>query len=214
AIIDLGLLPVLGQEEDAVDALSVVLIDEIYEEESATEIMDSVVAMWALSAGEDAPVYWEAHDPDLRRLYSHVCLFAGLDLEAREDWALDAGLPEERLEPCEEEAILAAESWQGTLAEMEGEGDMRFVPWADADDAAASLADEVVGEEVAWLNEGLALPEALEVRVEPCGEENAFYDPGARAVIICTEYARWHLDSAPQYRRCAPAATQRPVAVA
>ena len=34
---------------------------------------------------------------------------------------------------------------------------------------------------------GLAVP--VDVTVERCGEANAFYDPRARRIVICTEYA-------------------------
>lgn len=44
-------------------------------------------------------------------------------------------------------------------------------------------------EEVAVLNKTYGLPEAVSVGVEPCGEANAFYDPTAKRITICTEYA-------------------------
>ena len=195
AIVDLGLLPVLGQEEDAADALSVVLIDSAFDEEDALALMGSVVDMWAVSAAEGAPVYHGAHDPDIRRRFSHICLFAGADLEARGDWAVDSGLPEERLEACEEEFALAAESWGAVLDEMAGRGGMTFEMRAEG--AAARLAGEVLAAEVAALNDELALPRPLSVAVEACGEQNAFYDPAGPEIVVCAEYAAWFLETAP-----------------
>lgn len=198
AVVDLGLLPVFGQEEDAADSFSIVLIDAFYDEPDATELMDSVLDMWAVSAAEemDDPAYWAAHDPSIRRRFSHICLFAGADLDGRGDWAIDRGLPEERLGECEEEFALAADSWGGVLDEMAGQGTMVFVPGGGAD-LASDITNDILEEEVAFLNDGLALPMPLDLRVEDCGEANAFYDPSVPEIVMCTEYTDWFLEIAP-----------------
>ena len=43
--------------------------------------------------------------------------------------------------------------------------------------------------EIASLNQLYRLPEWIEVRIEPCGEPNAFYYDDSRSITICTEYA-------------------------
>ncbi|WP_371229291.1 DUF4344 domain-containing metallopeptidase [Roseovarius sp. 2305UL8-3] len=45
-----------------------------------------------------------------------------------------------------------------------------------------------MSDEVAALNNDFALPAALEIRIEQCGEANAWYDPSDASITVCSEY--------------------------
>lgn len=189
ALVDILQLPVLGQEEDAADILSVVLTNELWEEDMARETAWAAAASWKMTAeaaGEaDAETYADVHGLDLQRHYTHVCLFYGANPETREDFVTEFELPEGRAEGCAEEYTLAADSWGVYLDQIaEGAPGSSIVMEVDPADSIAIL----MGDEVAALNQVFALPEDLGVELVSCGEENAFYDPSTKTITFCTEY--------------------------
>lgn len=197
ALIDILGLPVFGQEEDAADVASILLIDALYEEAGATDIaIDAAFGFLAeAEAVGDEIAWWDVHGPDLQRYYNLVCLFAGADLESRSDIALELDLPQERLDSCGEEFDIAYDSWGPVLDEISGAGQsMTYVG------PKAGLSAEVVSEEVAVFNDMFHLSEPLEFRVEPCGEANAYYDPEAVSITLCTEFEDWLFEQAPLTR--------------
>jgi hypothetical protein len=190
ALIDLLDAPVLGQEEDAADTLAVLLTERYWEPDWAEEKVRVMADFWAESApswdAEDPGevVTWGVHSPDERRYYNFVCLFYGANPEAREAFAVDMDLPEERQETCGEEFALVAESWDGFLDRVAGEGGtITFENRAGGYDFIARM----LADEIAYMNERMVLPTPLPVVLEPCGEANAFYYPGDVAITICSE---------------------------
>lgn len=186
ALVDVMQLPVFGQEEDAADTASILLIDAFFEEDSATAIARDAAFGFldeADAAGDD-PAWWDVHGPDLQRYYNLVCLFYGANPEARDDLAEDLDLPEERAESCEEEFELAYDSWGPVFEELADAGPGNSLTFESTED---TLLSRVIEEEVSALNSELSLPTALDVIVEPCDEANAFYDLESREIIICTE---------------------------
>ena len=184
ALIDVLDLPVFGQEEDAADVASILMIDAFYEEDASQDLAyDAAFGFLAEAEAVGDVAYWDVHGPDEQRFYNTVCLFYGGNPEAREDFAIDMDLPEYRADTCPEEYEQALDSWGAAFDEIAGAGEtLRFEATAD------SLTADVIGAEVAALNADFALPADVSVRVEPCGEANAFYDPGAVAIIMCTEF--------------------------
>lgn len=190
ALVDILQLPVLGKEEDAVDILSVVLTNELWEEEMARETAWAAATSWRMTAdeAESAPAdedYAGVHGLDLQRHYNTVCLFYGANPEAREDFVTEFELPADRAEGCADEYTLAAESW-GVFLDQIGEnapGRSMSMVVDPSDSISILLANEVEA-----LNQTFVLPEPLTIRYESCGEANAFYDPSDRSVTMCTEY--------------------------
>lgn len=185
ALIDILQLPVFGQEEDAADVASILLIDGFYDEEAAQALAyDAAFGFLAEAEFAGDVAYWDVHGPDEQRFYNTVCLFYGGNPDAREDFAIDLGLPEERAETCPEEFQLALDSWGPALDEIAGRGNtIRF------DDGGHNLlTSDVMAAEVAALNDDFDLPATLTVRVEACGEANAFYDLDYKEIIMCTEF--------------------------
>ena len=185
AVIDQMQVPIFGQEEDAADALSVLLIDALYDGASAENIAyDSAALFWFEAQNE--PAYWDVHGPDEQRFFNTVCLFYGAEPDSREDFAQELGLPEERAEGCADEFDLASASWNAVLDEM-----------ADSAVLTGKLLVEPVSEmqvildEVADLNKEFSWPQDIKVRLAPCGEANAFYDLGTQSITLCSELPDW-----------------------
>lgn len=189
ALIDILEIPVYGQEEDAADVASVLLIEWLYPPDVALEFAYDTALGFdaeALEAEDEGyeVAWWDVHGPDPQRFYNTVCLFYGADPDARDEYAADMELPEDRAETCSEEFDIAFDSWGAVFEGIEGSG-RSMVYDGDPD---RSLTDEVMAIEVEELNEFFDLPIRLDVVVDFCDEANAFYDPGTREIIMCIEF--------------------------
>jgi hypothetical protein len=191
-------LPVLGREEDAADTLSLVLIEELWEEEPARNSAVAAARSFLLTSeqtNEEDIQYWDVHDLDIQRYYTHICLFYGANPEKRADLVKEFDLPEDRAEGCAEEYQLAAASWGIYLDELEKKAPGKAITFkVDPSDPISVL----LGDEVAALNKAFALPSPLRVTLEECGELNAFYDPDKAEITVCTEYVDSFRDQAVQ----------------
>jgi len=205
ALIDIMKLPIFGQEEDAADVLSAVLIHDFFKEDAAQKIAYATaygqLGDLDLSGARDADVaYWDVHGPDLQRYYTFVCLFYGANPEEREDLANDLELPDGRRETCEDEYELANNSWGPVIDELIDNGaghTIRFL----ADHRISKIgkmAADVLSREIAAMNKDMSLPKRMLVRVETCDTVNAFYNAKTREIIMCTEFAEWLSDVAPR----------------
>lgn len=186
ALVDVMQLPVFGQEEDAADTASILLIDAFFDEASASAIARDAAFGFLDEADADAeePAWWDVHGPDLQRYYNLVCLFYGANPEARDDLAEELDLPLERAEGCAEEFDLAYDSWGPVFDELANAGPGKQLIFESAEDTFLS---RLIGDEVKALNAELTFPTPVAVSVEPCEEANAFYDPESREITICTE---------------------------
>lgn len=193
ALIDILDLPVFGPEEFAADVFSVVLMNRLHDEDGAIRLAYDAAGAYSEDAlraerrGEEN-AEWDVHGTNLQRYYNLVCLFYGAKPDERDDMAEELGLPDQRAETCPEEFELADRSWGGVLDELSAgaPGTSIRMDWMLREDDALTL---FIKAEVDRLNQVMVLPEDLAVSVIPCDEVNAFYDPGKREIIMCTEYA-------------------------
>ncbi len=185
ALIDVMALPVFGQEEDAADVASILMIHALYDEDAATELAyGAALGFLAEDQASDAFVYWDVHGPDAQRFYNTVCLFYGAYPEDRADFAADFDLPEERALTCAEEFELAEDNWGAVFDDIAGAGDsLRF-----DEGGFDGLTVDVIAAEVAALNADFVLPEPVGVSVVACDEANAFYDPQSKEITMCIEF--------------------------
>lgn len=189
ALIDLTDAPVLGQEEDAADILSILLLDAFWEEDSAQSITALTALSFELAAQEsEDPAYWDVHGLDMQRYYNQVCLFYGADPDTRATLAEDFELPDARAETCVEEFDLAAASWATVLEPLETRKPAQSIAFSGETDSEISA---LLADEVAALNETYKLPRPLAVTLESCGEENAFYSSETATITICTEFVEF-----------------------
>lgn len=199
ALIDVMSLPVLGQEEDAADTASILLIDSTFENEAAIEIAYDAALGFEAEAGATAnDIAWsDVHGPDLQRFYNLVCLFYGADPDSRDDFADDMDLPPERAEGCEDEFNLANDSWGPVFDEITAKDGGNSLTYSSTVD---NVTADIISAEVKALNARLQLPSDIKISVESCGEANAFYDPQARNIVICTEFETHLRDISPAFR--------------
>ena len=186
ALIHLTDASVLGREEDAVDTLAVILLDELWEEDSAQLLTAMTALSFELAAQENEdPAYWDVHGHNMQRYYNQICLFYGANPDARAELASTFELPDQRAATCVEEYNLASASWEAVLEPLKVGGSGRSIPFqGDSGTDIGALLES----EVADLNEIFTLPEHVIVAYESCGEENAFYDPASLTITICSEY--------------------------
>lgn len=190
ALIDLMQLPVLGNEEDAADILSVFLVNALWEEEPAQEVMRASLATWAAMAegrGEGEPDWWDVHGPDRKRIATMACLFYGANPEARADFAAEMEIPEARAGSCPEEYAQVEASWGAFFQELLDAGAGESMVWEEP--AQETPLTDAIRDEVDYFNSILTLPDRLAVRVADCGEANAFYSGEDRSITICSEEA-------------------------
>ncbi len=191
ALIDIQKLPIFGQEEDAADVLSVFLIDAFWEEESAVQIAYDSAFGFQAEADQYEPVFWDTHGPDQQRYFNLVCVFYGANVDARKDVAQELGLPEVRAEWCYTEFGQAYDSWGAALDNITSEngGNTIRMGRVERDADGAEVTAVLIEEEVKALNGEFKLPSRLVVNVEACGEANAWYDPEAKEITMCSEFA-------------------------
>lgn len=196
ALIHVMDLPIFGQEEDAADVLSALMLQELFEEEAAAAMVHATAMAFLYDAraqeADGGTEYWGIHGPDRQRYYTLVCLFYGGNPDLRRGIADALGLPRDRAETCAEEFDVAMHSWGAVLDRLydAGPGDSLRLQAARAGRSRwARVTRDVIAAEVDALNAEMSLPVPIAVRVEPCGEANAFYDLDARAIIMCTEFA-------------------------
>ncbi|MEL7114746.1 MAG: DUF4344 domain-containing metallopeptidase [Pseudomonadota bacterium] len=204
ALIDIMKLPIFGQEEDAADVLSAVLVHDFFEEDTTMRIADATAAGFlgdmSITDAEKADViYWGVHGPDLQRYYTFVCLIYGANPEARRGFADKFELPDGRRRTCPEEFAQAFNAWGPVIRDLVNAGGgstIRFL----ADHRTGEhgrLLTNVIEREVKAMNNDMSLPKRLLVRVEACDTVNAFYDPKRREIIMCTEFAEYLADVVP-----------------
>jgi hypothetical protein len=199
ALIDVMQLPVLGLEEDAADVLSVVMIDRLWDADASEAKVTAAAQFWADSAAETAeagyaPDFWGVHSPDERRYFTYLCLYYGGAPDERAGLAEAMGLPKDRAATCPDEFDLAQGSWGVFLDELEEAGPGDTLVWLGEEDPT-DIVSQAMKEEVEYLNSILSLPESVGVRVAPCEEANAFYDPSEKAITMCSEMAEYILSS-------------------
>ncbi|WP_165351096.1 DUF4344 domain-containing metallopeptidase [Ciceribacter ferrooxidans] len=199
-------VPVLGREEDAVDALSSILLLEAHDETLDQAITDSADG-WFLASDKSAEngdelAFWDSHGLDEQRAYQMVCMMVGNDAEGFKQFADSIDFPQERREECAVEYAQTAQSWMSLLApynRADGKkADMKVTYEKVADEELAAYASmiqsagllEVVRDVFA---ESYNLKDGIRVTAKACGQPNAFWHPGERELTYCYELAQMHM---------------------
>ncbi|MBO6858251.1 DUF4344 domain-containing metallopeptidase [Roseibium sp.] len=190
-------LPVLAQEEDAVDNLATVSMLGADTDDMDLYLTQAMIG-WFLIAEEDYDdlVFYDEHDLDQQRGYKMLCLMVGADEDAFLDLARDLELPEERIESCAFDYEQASASWEIVTdpylrdSDTPG-GKIKVVhdpATRDLEAMAVFLKESGLVEMVAKeFDTFYELPKTVTFRSTACGEENAFWDPETREVILCHE---------------------------
>lgn len=197
-------LPVLGREEDAVDALSSVLLLGAEDEELYTTMQDSADGWFLLDeAKEEGPQEDDlmgTHGLDRQRAYAIVCMMTGANAEFFKEFADSLEFPAERREECLFEYQKARDSWMSLLAANKKEGaktkfEVTYEPAGNEDlqGFADLLKAANVLETIATVfGEGYNLKDGIKLTGKTCGTENAFWYEGDREITYCYEMAAFH----------------------
>ena len=190
-------LPVIGQEEDAVDGFATL---EMMSDKDAAHIerLLDVAELWLIShetadVGGDLSDYYSEHDLDAQRGLRVICFIAGEGPGRAHELSAQWGLPEERSETCEFDYTLALDSWDALLEPLhrpDGEPAATITveyaqassPWRDILKDSELL--EYVGE---YMAATYGFEDGMTFEARECGEANAYWDPGTRTVTLCYE---------------------------
>ncbi|MBO6539653.1 MAG: hypothetical protein JJ969_09670 [Rhizobiaceae bacterium] len=206
-------LPVLGREEDAVDALSTIIILE-----SDSSVFDNALIdasdSWFLTgaaAGEAGAdfAFWDEHSVEEQRAYAIVCMMIGHDAETFGGLDAVEDLPEERRESCVWEYQQTASSWfrllephlrESGVSEVEivyeevSQPDLAVYAEAFRDAGMLELAKELAAD-------AFLLEAGIRFQMASCGEPNAFWDPQERLITYCYELGQAHAELLADYLR-------------
>ena len=196
-------LPVIGREEDAVDGFAAVMMISEEPDDMADALISAAADGWALLADALAEqgaeiAFWARHGLDEQRYYQAICHLVGADPEGFEEFAVESGLPEERVETCPFDYAQMFDGWQRLLAPhatangIPAYGSIRVVYEPTGGDFAElqeglreSGVTEAIAQEIA---DGVRLPRDLTIRYAGCdGDSNAYWDSEAGEVIMCHE---------------------------
>jgi hypothetical protein len=115
ALVDQYQLPIVGGEEDAVDAFAAVLMLQAEEQDAVLAGMEQF-DLDAIYEAEQAELpLWGEHSLSAQRMYNLSCLIYGSDPQSYADFIDLEWLPEDRAEGCEAEYEQARNGWNTLL---------------------------------------------------------------------------------------------------
>lgn len=206
ALIDLLKLPVIGREEDAVDGFAAVTMIPTAPDPLHDALIIAVADAWRLfsdlAAGGGPRAYWGEHALDEQRHFAIVCLLVGSDQEGFYDFALEEGLPEERIETCDHDFERMKSGWKRLLDPHRPEPEMPNASTAGPAAPPIDLIFEqpkpaqktlyhrirrsgILENAVLRLSDDIHLPEPVTVRFSACEDANAYWSPSENEVIVC-----------------------------
>jgi len=118
ALFDYLDVPVLGREEDAADQVSAYIYLQLGEAEARRLIMGTVYAYLLEVQGTEPPTmeeFADEHSTSEQRAFNLLCMAYGAHPELFEDVAILGGLPQYRIDVCEEEYELISLAYQALI---------------------------------------------------------------------------------------------------
>ncbi|SDZ42516.1 Putative metallopeptidase [Jannaschia faecimaris] len=185
AVIDQLALPVFGPQENAADSFGLVLADRMHSESELARIITDMTALARLEAEEELFDPWDEYMPGAQRLARAICLYYGLNAEARLETARGLGMPTGSKRGCAEDARATKAAWISVLRRLtpsEGAAPVQSLRAAQRGKALRLLAKDI-----ARINATLVLPRAIPVVQVDCGEDNAFYFDIDERIEFCSE---------------------------
>ena len=115
ALFDYLDVPILGREEDAADQVSAYIYLQLGKDEARRLITGTVYAYMLEVQDTDAPTmeeFADEHSTSEQRAFNLLCIAYGADPELFEDIPALGGLPQDRVDICEEEYELISFAYQ------------------------------------------------------------------------------------------------------
>jgi hypothetical protein len=201
AIISEMELAVLGREEDAADAFSILTSLTIGTDFSHRVLVEAAGG-WFLSDLRDKREkvglpFYDEHGLNAQRAYQIICFLVGSNPKEFAQLAAKAKMPKSRQESCKGDYAVTAWSWDKALKPYLRKPDQPRTPiYVKYDDAPASLSVFERSfrklkflESIAWYaSEHYAWPKPFTLEMETCnGHADARWTPSQRKVIVCYE---------------------------
>ncbi len=207
ALIDLLKLPVIGREEDAVDGFAAVTMIPEQPDDVRDALIVAVGDGWRAqsdrAASDDQQPFWGEHALDEQRHFAIVCLMVGSDQEGFYDYALEAGLPDERIETCAHDFTRMKRGWKRLLTPHRRNPEKTNELAAPAAPVVSVVFDDplpkqgsvyellredgLLEDAILRFGDGIVLPSPVTVRFTPCKEANAFWSRRDGEVLVCYE---------------------------
>lgn len=195
-------LPVLGKEEDAADALAVILMlnDTADLAESANALVDSADgwyynAVKANRATVEDLMYYDSHSLDIQRAYAMVCMMVGAQPEAFKETADGFSMDAEGQEQCSYTYADADRAWSKLLEPflaVEGgpAGAPITVVYEDAAPGFEQYKDElesraILDNAAALVSAKFVLPRPITFLGTQCDTANAWYSNSDAEITYC-----------------------------
>ena len=118
ALFDYHEIPILGREEDAADQVSAYIYLQMGKDEAHRLIAGTVYAYLTEVQDTDPPdmeEYADEHGTSEQRAINLMCIAYGADPKLFEDIVVEGGLPQARVEICEEEYDLFSYAYQSLI---------------------------------------------------------------------------------------------------
>ncbi|MDX2416565.1 MAG: DUF4344 domain-containing metallopeptidase [Xanthomonadales bacterium] len=118
ALFDYHEIPILGREEDAADQVSAYISLQMGKDEAHRLIAGTVYAYLTEVQDTDPPdmeEYADEHGTSEQRAINLMCIAYGADPKLLEDIVVEGGLPQARVEICEEEYDLFSYAYQSLI---------------------------------------------------------------------------------------------------
>lgn len=210
-------LPIVGQEEDAVDEFATIsLIAFARDPETAPEDRlvfyqfalsgaQAFLKMWQTTerqiGGETAKLpFWDEHGLDAKRFTNIMCLLYGSEPDRFKPIVEALGMPEDRRARCVRDYAARDEAWSrllkphiapdGAATPVMGRMTVAYGPAGSelSKEIEKNLKEMQVFEGFAEVvNKLLVLPNDIAVVHRDCGEANAFWSPDDRSITLCYE---------------------------
>lgn len=186
ALIDVTNAPLTTPPEDAADILSILLLDDFWQEDAASSITALTAFSFDLAAQEaEDPAFWRAHGLTSDRYYHQVCLFHGADPAARASLAEEFGISDKQAAACVQEFATASAGWRALLDDLATQTPTKLNQFNG--DTTSDIAT-LLAQEARDLNASFALPKPIKVTLADCGAEDVRFDPKSTTITICTEF--------------------------
>ena len=196
-------LPVLGREEDAADAYTILSMLKIGTTMTHQVLVEASKAWFLMDKRNQRegtqPDAWDAHGLDEQRAYQIVCLMVGSGKEQFKDLANETNLPEERQETGQDDYKRVSWSWEKALKSSRRSPEqprqqIEVTYWpgkGEFDIYERTFRSIRILETVAnYEAETYAWPHPLGLEMATCGKSAAQWQSYNRKVFLCYELAQ------------------------
>jgi len=214
-------LPVLGREEDAVDAFATLAMLEAGTDFSVNVLVQAARG-WFLSDRRDRKLgdtltFYDEHGLDQQRAFNIVCLMAGSDPEEFKALAEWVQMPPERQQTCRTDYESAKYAWDFVLKpslrsaeQPKSDVSVTYDPGTGNLDTYARSFRSIGFLETlaAHASDRYVLPRPISIVMQACGDSNAWWNAPTRKETLCYEMAEDFVELYQGYRE-KPAAKKK-----